>query len=370
MVEVILNVTDRELNGIGGDFTYYRALLNAQSDSLRFRTIPQTLRRSVWWQYGRLYGKLYHNDLLRRALPQAWRRRLRSRYLRGPVDLTPLSSYKKQVLIYSHIIYPDLPLEIPLARIWSSQGLVPDYYTYFGPHRLSDAAYTCRVLGKNVQAFHIWTQYGADNLRVFCPELAGKIRVIPPIVAVTPLPEMQRKRCDPMRLVFVGREPERKGLPDVLAAWRVLSRRYNHIELIVVTAPKACIKFQNNVPGAKFFSGLTNSQLHSLLETASILIVPTYADAYNLILVEAMAKGCAVISTNLGALREVAPDGEVGFLVRPGDVDQIIQRAAQLIDDPDLLRRMSESGRERFRLYHAPESVVPQMEKFFSEALG
>lgn len=301
-------------------------------------------------------------------VPVGLRQVLRLRYLRAPISPALLRSCPDAKVVYSHILFPLLPSDFRIPIVWGSQGLVPDYYAYFGKHRLEDAIYTFRMLGSQADALHVWTRYGAENIRIHCPGLETTVRIIPPFVSIGPLSDLTLKRQDTVRLLFVGREAERKGLFDVIRAFEILALKYKHIELIVVSKVRPSLRARLcRLPRTRYYEGITTAQLHQLMEEASLLIVPTYADAYNLVLVEGMAKGCAIITSNLGALREVAPDGEVGFLVHPGNVEEVVEKAAILIEQEEVRLRMAEAGIRRHQMYHSEAAVLPKLYELFRE---
>ncbi len=79
-----------------------------------------------------------------------------------------------------------------------------------------------------------------------------------------------------------------------------------------------------------------------------IWIVGSRSEGFSLPILEAMACGCVVVATDCGGPRDIIRDGENGFLVPVGDVDQILDRVQLLIDD--------EAMRTRFR-YKSIETV-------------
>lgn len=364
MLEVMLNATPRELSRIGGDFTYYRSLLAAESRGVRFVLLEDSWQRMLWWNYGWAYGKLYAYGPARQLLPVELRQRLRLRYLCAPIRAASLARTPR--VAYSHIFFPQFANGNPVPIVWSTQGLVPDYYAYWGNHRLEDAIYTFEALGQQAAALHVWTQYGAENLRRYCPRLPTPVVVVPPLVRVDPLSDVSRKRGQPVRFLFVGREAERKGLGDVLAAYERLAAKYPNVELVVVTRLTPSLRARlARLPRTQAYEGIPSHRLHQLMEEAAVLLVPTYADAYNLVLVEGMAKGCALLTSNLGALREVAPEGEVGFLVTPGDVAELVEKASALIEQEDMRLRMAEAGIRRYLRFHSEAAVLPRLQGIF-----
>ena len=67
------------------------------------------------------------------------------------------------------------------------------------------------------------------------------------------------------------------------------------------------------------------------------------------VIMEAMAAGLPVVSTNVAAVSEMIVDEETGFIVPERDSVALAQKMACLLDNPDLAREMGMKGRERCR---------------------
>ncbi|MCA3012162.1 MAG: glycosyltransferase family 4 protein [Myxococcaceae bacterium] len=78
----------------------------------------------------------------------------------------------------------------------------------------------------------------------------------------------------------------------------------------------------------------------------SILVHPSYAEAFSMVLIEAMAAGCCVVATRIAAVPEVIEDGKTGFLFDPGDVEGLRRILARLMADPALVASVGRAARE------------------------
>ena len=116
------------------------------------------------------------------------------------------------------------------------------------------------------------------------------------------------------KILFVGGDFYRKGGAILLQAFRALPDGL--VELHIVT--------RSDVPAAEGIHIYRDMQpntveLLSLYHQCDAFVLPTGADAFGLVLVEAMACGLPVVTTRVGGVAEVVADGETGYLVQPGD---------------------------------------------------
>ena len=106
-----------------------------------------------------------------------------------------------------------------------------------------------------------------------------------------------------------------------------------------------------------FTGEVTDDQLPVLYRRAKVAVLPSVqqtcygravaiSELLGLSVLEAMASGTPVICSRIGGLPEVVRDGETGFLVTPGDVDELHDRLATLLADPGLAARMGRAARD------------------------
>jgi glycosyltransferase involved in cell wall biosynthesis len=94
------------------------------------------------------------------------------------------------------------------------------------------------------------------------------------------------------------------------------------------------------------FRGYTDD-IPTLLSQAAFLVHTSDAEGSPNTVMEAMACGRAVVSTDVGDVSSLIDNGTTGFVVRRGDDAMLIERMATLIVDPSLCRRMGEASRAK-----------------------
>lgn len=83
-------------------------------------------------------------------------------------------------------------------------------------------------------------------------------------------------------------------------------------------------------------------------------------------LVEAMAAGAPVVTTDVGTVRDMVADGEEGFVVPTGDADALADRLGRLVDDAGLRERMGERARLRVERQFRIEDTAAAFERLLT----
>jgi glycosyltransferase involved in cell wall biosynthesis len=79
------------------------------------------------------------------------------------------------------------------------------------------------------------------------------------------------------------------------------------------------------------------------------------------VIMEAMATGLPVVSTNIGGIPEMIVENETGFLVQPGDAAAMAHAIETVINDPSSAARFGYSGYERARTLFSIEKNVREL---------
>jgi glycosyltransferase involved in cell wall biosynthesis len=117
----------------------------------------------------------------------------------------------------------------------------------------------------------------------------------------------------------------------------------------------------------RFTAWVGPSGKRALLETASVLALPSYEEAMPLGLLEAMAAGVPVVATPVGGIPEILVDGASGFLVAPGDTATLQRLLRKLLLDRQLAARLGAAARESVRLRCAPQRTLASLGQLYSE---
>mgnify|MGYP000184979401 CR=1 FL=1 len=164
---------------------------------------------------------------------------------------------------------------------------------------------------------------------------------------------------DPKLLVYVGRLVEKKGVEYLINAFRDVRLIYPDVKLKIIgagplsaslTALTTTLNIDDSV---EFVGSVNNSEIPSLLNKASIAVVPSIIaesgdqEGLGLVIIEALGCGCSVIASDLPAIRDVITHGETGLLVSPADSGALASTIVSALEDPDRMIGLAARGRSR-----------------------
>jgi glycosyltransferase involved in cell wall biosynthesis len=122
-------------------------------------------------------------------------------------------------------------------------------------------------------------------------------------------------------LLLVGDGPERSNLEQMIAA--------------------ANLRERVSILGRRL-------DVHEVLDTADLVVLPSYSEGMPNAVLEAMAHGLPVVASDVGGVRSLLGSG-AGIVVAPRDQKALTEALQRLIDDPSLRARMGEKGGELAR---------------------
>lgn len=108
---------------------------------------------------------------------------------------------------------------------------------------------------------------------------------------------------------------------------------------------------------------------HKAFSEAKVLCLPSYAECFPMVVLDAWAYGLPVVTTPVGGVPDVAVDGENMLLFEPGDIDKLSEQLELIITDDVLRERLSKESKklasEKFNLKTVTEEVAEIYEGLF-----
>ncbi len=107
-----------------------------------------------------------------------------------------------------------------------------------------------------------------------------------------------------------------------------------------------------------------------LLPLADLMLMPSELESFGLAALEAMACRVPAIATRVGGVPELIEDGVNGSLFPVGDIDNMAQRAIELLKDPQKLDAMGAAARQTAQDHFCASRIIPLYEKYYEQVLA
>ena len=228
-----------------------------------------------------------------------------------------------------------------------------DYPNHSWVHRL-DIGRRYRLL-KKADAIVPLTESDAKKWRTHY----NQVHVIPNVVHLNPTGRLST--LDQKRIIFAGRLAEQKGIPELLAVWRMTHRRHPDWQLEIYGEGDHNFVRQL-AKGLQVYAPVAN--IFEKYCACSMLVLTSRWEPFGLVIPEAMSCGLPVVSFEGDGPDSIITNGVDGFLVANRDVGVFTDRVCQLIDDEQLRHRMGESAIQAAQCY-TPDRVMPLWRQLF-----
>jgi glycosyltransferase involved in cell wall biosynthesis len=216
-------------------------------------------------------------------------------------------------------------------------------------------------------------------------ELPDAIVIPNPVAQV---PESKRwgyTKIDRQTLLFVGKFNLHKGGDLALDAFRLAALNNPDVSLTFVGRDSGVIRDGKNIkfseyidaflPEAnirsrvRFLGHCSTETIQELRQRALLTLVTSRYETFSLSLVEALATGCPVVATAVGAIKEIIKDGYNGILAQPESAEDLAEKLIELIDNPDKMKMLSNNAIQDCRNKYHPNVIARQTVNYYQSLL-
>jgi glycosyltransferase involved in cell wall biosynthesis len=181
-----------------------------------------------------------------------------------------------------------------------------------------------------------------------------------------------------LRLLFVGRLVERKGVHYLLDALAALSDRPGiRLDVVGQGAMGPALESRAAELGledrVRFHGFVDDDELARRYAEADAFVLPAVFDAkgdvegLGVVLIEAATFGLPLVASAAGGITDIVVDGETGLLVPPGDADALARALSALADDPARARALGRGAAEHVARTFSWDGIIDRLERVYRE---
>jgi phosphatidyl-myo-inositol alpha-mannosyltransferase len=270
-----------------------------------------------------------------------------------------------------HFHEPFVPFLSPIILRLSTSVNVATFHAYggFSP----SYEFGRRVMGSYAARLHGRIAVSGAAKHFIDRYFPGEYKIIPNGVDVAKYQRavpVARWMDGKRNLLFVGRHEPRKGLLELLKAYRILRKAGCDCRLLVVGQGPLSREARRYVAtrhlgGVEFLGRVSDHEKAQLFQSADVYVSPaTGGESFGIVLLEAMAAGTPIVASDIHGYKGVVRRGREALLVEPREPKQIAAAVARLLNDDALREEMGRNGLARAQEF-SWERVTAKVDDFY-----
>jgi len=199
--------------------------------------------------------------------------------------------------------------------------------------------------------------YGVDSDRIQIAQMTVDVKKI---IAIAD--SIDNKKCLELRKVyglpeegviflFVGRLEHGKGLIELMEVFRSVSADCKNCSLAIVgdgSLIEKVNRMASEINNIYVLGRLSGEDVYEVMSICDVFVLPSHAEAWGLVINEAMAAGLPVIANDcVGATEDLVDDGKTGLLVKGGESADLRHAVVTMENSADMRQHMSKAAREK-----------------------
>jgi len=188
----------------------------------------------------------------------------------------------------------------------------------------------------------------------------------------------KKKIKDSIKILYLSSLAKEKGYLDVIRSIPLVISKYQSVMFLFAGEywnkkdeifAKDYITDNKLANWVRHLGIITGEKKFELFFSSDIFVFPSYNEGQPIVLIEAMAAGLPIITTDTGAIREMVIDGENGFIIDKQSPEQIAEKIIYLIENHDIRKEMGWKSRERFLRHYTKDKFIGRLGEVFEEVL-
>lgn len=166
-----------------------------------------------------------------------------------------------------------------------------------------------------------------------------------------------------------GRLSSEKGIDYFLRAAEKLIKIFPPVKFLIVGEGSEREKLEREVESMNLeekviFTGYRDD-LPQIMKISDVVVLSSKWEGLPNLLIEAMACKLPVVATNVGGCKEIVKEGENGFLVEYGDIENLTEKILYILKNPEMSEKMGKKGYEFIKTHFNIKDKIKQYENIY-----
>jgi glycosyltransferase involved in cell wall biosynthesis len=174
--------------------------------------------------------------------------------------------------------------------------------------------------------------------------------------------------------LYIGRLKVDKGVLDLAQAYAQLGLNHDEAWLLFVGPDEEGLRPRmericSSHTRRLCFVGYTTA-VQEYMAAADVLCLPSYREGFGSVIIEAASAGIPAVASNIYGISDAIETGVTGLLHAAGDIADLQSKMKQMMEDPELRKRMGANARLRAQRRFSKELVSSALLDFYNSEVG
>ena len=184
--------------------------------------------------------------------------------------------------------------------------------------------------------------------------------------------EIEKENTNNFNFVFLGRLGERKGVSDLINAFKGVVKVHPKARLLLggdgeIKKYQAMVNELEISEHVDLLGWVAGDKKINILKQADAYVLPSYNEGFPMGVLEAMSCNIPVIASTAGGIPDAITNNIDGLLIEPGDVESLKMAMNRLIEFPVETEKMSDAAKEKFLNNFSPRVIIPKLKCIYKE---
>ncbi|WP_299116132.1 glycosyltransferase family 4 protein [uncultured Winogradskyella sp.] len=183
------------------------------------------------------------------------------------------------------------------------------------------------------------------------------------------------EKSEPLKLLSVGRPHWKKGYSTMIQACHLLKEKGLKINYTIIGAANDeeliyLIEAYNLSYEIKLTDKVSQDEVYEIMRRSSVFILPSLEEGIANVVIEAMAIGLPVISTNCGGMSELISHLKTGIITPLNSIDALVDAVVKFNElSLDEIEKMRVEARKKVEIQHSEEKMIDDMESLYRKCI-
>lgn len=188
-----------------------------------------------------------------------------------------------------------------------------------------------------------------------------------------------KKEKNTINILFVGRLSKAKGFFEIISIVQDIISQVNNVVFHFCGAPeneKSLFKIKmklhelQRIGHIKLHGLVYGAEKKNIFSESDIMLLPSHNEVFPITILEGLAQGLPIITTNVSVIPTIIEEGKNGFLIEPGDIEALKDKLIYLLKNPDLRKTMSDNNRKKAAERFDIAIALQKLKQIFDEEFG